>query len=91
MIGATLKVVYPDDTVIAPITPRAAIDFERHFKMGLVKAFSVEQKMEHLFWLGWACVKATGRVVKPFDSWLDEIDSVIFLGFENEEAFAGKE
>lgn len=91
MIGANLRITLADETVVAPITPRAAIDFERHFKMGLVKALANEQKMEHMFWLGWAAVKSTGRVVKPFDSWIDEVHNVQFIGSETDEAFAGKE
>lgn len=91
MIGANLRITLADETFVAPITPRVAIDFERHFKMGLVKALANEQKMEHMFWLGWASVKATGRVVKPFDSWLDEVLNVQFIGAGNDEAFEGKE
>ena len=90
MIGINLKVTVEDEEIIAPITPKCAIEFERHFKMGLPKAFTQEQKMEHLFWLGWACVKATGRVIKPFDSWLDQVKNVEMV-VEQQDQFAGKE
>jgi hypothetical protein len=40
------------------------------------KAFSTEQKMEHLYWLGWKAQQSSGAVVKPFDGWLDTVDSV---------------
>lgn len=91
MIGINLKVTVDDEEIIAPITPKSAIEFERHFKMGLPKAFTQEQKMEHLFWLGWVCVKATGRVVKPFDSWLDHVQNVEMVVNSEPDAFAGKE
>jgi hypothetical protein len=91
MIGIKLKVTVDDEEIVAPITPKCAIEFERHFKMGLPKAFTQEQKMEHLFWLGWACVKATGRVIKPFDSWLDQVQNVEMVIDNEPDAFAGKE
>lgn len=91
MIGINLKVTVDGDEIIAPITPKSAIDFERHFKMGLPKAFTTEQKMEHLFWLGWACVKATGRVVKPFDSWLEQVQNVELVANTEPDPFEGKE
>jgi len=91
MIGINLKVTVEDEEIIAPITPKSAIEFERHFKMGLPKAFTQEQKMEHLFWLGWACVKATGRVVKPFDSWLEHVKNVEMVVNNEPDPFAGKE
>lgn len=91
MIGINLKVTVDDEEIVAPITPKSAIEFERHFKMGLPKAFTTEQKMEHLFWLGWACVKATGRVVKPFDSWLEQVKNVEMVVNTDPDPFAGKE
>lgn len=91
MIGINLKVTIDDEEIVAPITPKSAIEFERHFKMGLPRAFTQEQKMEHLFWLGWACVKATGRVVKPFDSWLEQVQNVEMVANNDPDAFAGKE
>ena len=91
MIGINLKVTVDDEEIIAPITPKSAIEFERHFKMGLPKAFTQEQKMEHLFWLGWACVKATGRVVKPFDSWLEHVQNVELVVNNEPDPLAGKE
>jgi|OM-RGC.v1.032261530 hypothetical protein len=83
MIGFSLKVHTPDETYLAPITPRVAVNFERHFKTGLVKALSQDQKIEHLLWLGWECSRASGRSVKPFDSWLDEITNVDFVAPES--------
>lgn len=91
MIGINLKVTVNGDEIVAPITPKSAIDFERHFKMGLPKAFTTEQKMEHLFWLGWACVKATGRVVKPFDQWLEQVQNVELVANTEPDPFEGKE
>jgi len=90
MIGLKVKIVTDEETFTVPITPRAAINFERHFKIGLVKAFSQDQKMEHLYWVGWECTRLSGKVVKPFDGWLDTVSLVEFL-FEPVEPFQGKD
>jgi hypothetical protein len=90
MIGYKMRIVTTDETYEAPVTPKAAINFERHHKVGLVKALSQDMKMEHLYWLAWECTRSAGRVVKPFDGWLDEIQSVEFIS-PTAEAFEGKE
>jgi hypothetical protein len=64
------------------VGPRQIVAFERQWKVGLAKAFQVEQKMEHLFWLAWEAERASGSTVPPFgDAYLDsllnvEIDTV---------------
>lgn len=83
MIGFSLKVITPDETWTAPVTPRVAVNFERNFKTSMVKALGQDQKVEHLLWLGWECTRASGRAVKPFDSWLDEITNVEFIAPES--------
>lgn len=91
MIGMNMKIITENESFLVPITARCAINFERQFKIGLAKAFSQEQRMEHLYWLAWECVKASGRVVKPFDSWLDEIQQVQFIFNEEPDPLEGKE
>lgn len=77
MLTARAKVTKNDGTVAShPITPKVIVSFERHFKMGLQAAFVDNQHMEHTFWLGWESERAAGHVVKPFDSWLDDVASV---------------
>ena len=55
-----------------PVTPRCEVDFERHWNMGIGKAFN-EMRKEHVHHLAWLAVKASGESVKPFDGWLDTI------------------
>lgn len=62
------------DTFI--VRPKTIVAFERHFKIGLAQAFSRDQKQEHVYWLGWEAERSSGNVVKPFDQWLDTIESV---------------
>lgn len=58
------------------VTPRTIVAFERHFKVGLASAFVNEQKMEHLYWLGWDAERVSGKVVALFDRWLEDVISV---------------
>lgn len=55
------------------ISPKVQVEFERQYKTGIGKAFENDLKMEHIYWLGWKAMHYAGSVVKPFDSWLDEV------------------
>jgi len=77
MIQVKLRVV----TIDGPqgefrVTPKVQVEFERQFKTGIGKAFENDLKMEHIYWLAWKAQHYAGVVVKPFDSWLDEIVTV---------------
>ena len=76
MINLTLRVTLDGTANEYPITPKVQVAFEREWKVGLPKAFSNDQKMEHLYWLGWKAQQSSGAVVKPFDGWLEGVDSV---------------
>jgi hypothetical protein len=76
MISLTLRVTTNGDTNEYQVGPKVQVAFEREWKMGLPKAFSSEQRMEHLYWLGWKAQQSSGAVVKPFDGWLETVDSV---------------
>lgn len=58
------------------ITPRTIVAFERHFKVGLAAAFQNEQKMEHLYWLGWDAERLAGNTVPVFETWLESVSAV---------------
>lgn len=60
-----------------PVTPRVQVDFEREFKSPMIAAFAGEPRMEHIYWLGWRAMHAAGEVVKPFDKWLEDVESVM--------------
>lgn len=86
MIGTVLRVQLPGETIDVPVTPRAAVNFERHFKSSIWKAITEEFKVEHQYWLAWECVRLSGRVVKPFDGWLEEVINVEYAKVDNEPA-----
>lgn len=58
------------------VTPKVLVEFERHFNMAFKKAIIEEDREEHKFWLGWKAEHLAGKVVKPFDGWIDEISGV---------------
>ncbi len=76
MISLTLRVTHNGESNEYQVGPKAQVAFEREWKMGLPKAFSAEQRMEHLYWLGWKSQQVAGVAVKPFDTWLDGVESV---------------
>jgi hypothetical protein len=76
VISLTLRVVTADSERDYRLTPSVVVAFERQFGMGIGKAFSSEQKAEHLYWLAWKSEQQTGAVVKPFDSWLESVVDV---------------
>lgn len=84
MITLNLRVTTTHGTDDFVVGPKIQVAFEREFKVGLPKAFSADQKMEHLYWLAWKCAseaaRAGGPPVKPFDGWLDTVESVEVVG-----------
>lgn len=80
MISLTLKVTTEDGSKDYAVGPKVQVAFEREFKVGLPKAFSADQKVEHLYWLAWKASHAAGEVVKPFDGWLDTVQAVEVVG-----------
>ena len=76
MISLSLRVTHNGETNEYTVGPKVQVAFEREWKMGMPKALTTEQRMEHLYWLGWKAQQASGAVVKPFDGWLDGVEAV---------------
>lgn len=76
MLAITLRVTTDDDSGDYPVTPRVQVLFEREFKVGIPKAFTGEQRVEYLYWLGWRSMQESGKVVKPFNDWLGSVRNV---------------
>jgi hypothetical protein len=78
VISWSLAVSKTDGTTATyVIGPRQIVAFERHWKIGLAKAFTNEQKMEHLFWLAWEAERSSGITVPTFgDAYLDTLANV---------------
>ena len=76
MISLTLRVTHDGDTKEYVVGPKVQVQFEREWKVGMPKAFSSDQKVEHLYWLAWKAMQSSGAVVKPFDGWMDSLEAV---------------
>jgi len=78
VIDISIKVTKLDGTEATyAVTPKVQVEFERHFKIGIGKAFGNNDiQMQYLYWLAWCASKHAGAGPKPFDSWLDEVASV---------------
>ena len=76
MISMTLRVTVAGETNEYTVGPKVQVAFEREWKTGLPKAFSTEQRMEHMYWIAWKAQHAAGVAVKPFDTWLDSVENV---------------
>ena len=80
MLTMSLRVVRQDGTSTDyAVTPKTVVQFERQFSKGVGKAFSEDQKAEHLYWLAWKSQQNAGDAVKPFDGWLDDVVDVQML------------
>lgn len=59
------------------VGPKALVDVERHFKKPMSQLFNAETaSFEALCYVAWRASQLSLRVVKPFDEWLTEIDTI---------------
>lgn len=59
------------------IGPKAIVEVERHFKKSMAQLFSAENaSYEALCYVAWRGSQLAGKVVKPFDEWLNDIDGI---------------
>jgi hypothetical protein len=58
------------------ISPKVIVAAERHFQKPMSQLFGDSASFEALCWTAWKGTHASGRVVKPFDEWLDGIESI---------------
>ena len=78
MDGLFIKVKTNDGTdATYSLRPRIIVDFEQKYGKGLAKLIGEEQKLEHIYYLGWLALRSNGKVVKPFGpDFLDTLESV---------------
>jgi hypothetical protein len=78
MDGLSVKVTMEDGAEHQHVLrPRVIVDFEQKFGGGMAKLLGNDQKLEHIYFLGWATLKANGIPVKPWgSSFLDDIKQV---------------
>ena len=50
------------------------VTFERQFNVGLgVLADAATIRMEYVDFIGYDCERRSGKIVKPFDGWLEDV------------------
>lgn len=86
MIAMSLTVVTDDYTDTVPVTPKVQVEFERQYKVGIAAAFQ-DPKVEYMYWIAWKASHAAGKVVKPFDQWLDTVQDVQIVDGDNNRPF----
>jgi len=64
------------DAYEVSLTPKLIVAVERHFSQPVSSLFGDSASFEVLCWTAWKGTQASGRVVKPFDEWLDDLDSI---------------
>lgn len=71
------------------LRPRMIVAFEQKFGKGMGKLLGDEQKLEHIYYLGWEALKSNGVVVKPFgNDFLDTLVSVELVSDPSSESTA---
>ena len=91
MIGTPMKIVMNDGTEhLVPVTLQAACEFEDHYKIGLLKAMTEDQKLSQIAYLAYCSLKSSGAVVKLFPGWIALVQDVSFQ-FEKNDDTPGKE
>jgi hypothetical protein len=76
LMGAKVTITKLDGTKETyPILPVTNVAFERQYRMGMGQA-AKEPHSEHTYWIAWDCERRSGKVVKPFDEWLETVADV---------------
>lgn len=59
------------------VTPRSMVAFEKEYRTSVTKAFAGDNiHVEHLYWLAWDAERIATGNVKPFMTWLEQIEAV---------------
>lgn len=64
------------DPYEVPFTPKLIVAVERQFTQPISSLFGDHTSFEVLCWTAWKGTQMLGRVVKPFDEWLDDLDAI---------------
>lgn len=71
-----VRVTYVDGRVVdSTVSPRAEVDFERRFGIG-VRAAGKDMHQEYYYYLAWAGLHFAGKEPADFDAFLGMIDDV---------------
>jgi hypothetical protein len=90
MDGLSIKVKTTDGVEATySLRPRIIVDFEQKFGKGMAKLLGEEQKLEHIYYLGWKALQSNGVVVKPFGG--DFLDTLVSVELVTDPSFESTE
>lgn len=76
MARMKVKVTYSDGRVVeSSVSPKAEVDFERHFGTSINKA-GADMHQQYYYYLAWAGLHHAGREPADFDTFLGLIEEV---------------
>jgi hypothetical protein len=58
------------------VTPKVIVSAERNFGKPMSQLFGENASFEALCWTAWKATTQAGKVVKPFEEWLDSVDAI---------------
>ena len=62
------------------VTPKVIVELERHFSKPMTDILGADSvSFEAIYWAAWKGTQVSGRPAKPFDEWLNDIDSAEFV------------
>jgi hypothetical protein len=74
-----------NEPVTVKVTPKVVVAAERQFKQPMAQLFSADSmSYEVMAWVAWKAMHTAGHVVKTFDLWLDDLETVEFTAVEND-------
>jgi hypothetical protein len=69
------------------LRPKSIVAFEQKYNKGFAKLLTEDQKLEHIYFLAWAAMRDSGKVVKPFgESFLETLEGVELVTDPNSES-----
>lgn len=86
MDGLSIKVKTTDGVEVSyKLTPRIIVAFEQQFGAGMPKLLGEQQKVEHIYWLGWKAQQVNGIIVKPFSP--EYLDTIVSAELDADSSF----
>jgi|APCry1669188910_1035180.scaffolds.fasta_scaffold116917_3 hypothetical protein len=59
------------------VTPKVIVELERHFSKPMTDILGGDSvSFEAIYWAAWKGTQIAGRPTKPFDEWLDDVETV---------------
>lgn len=90
MDGLAIKVKTTDGVEASyKLTPRVIVAFEQQYGKGMPKLLGEEQKIEHVYWLAWKSMGASGLVVKPWGP--EFLDTILTAELDADDSFGSTE